>query len=420
MKVLWFEVTIPSAYISGGVQIGGWQDSLERIVRNVEDIELTILFMSDDYSEEKVVNGVKYIPIHTHWSFLDRNFRKRWDVFVDKMLPKAKQVIDDFKPDLIHIFGTEWPFGQIAKYTEIPVIIHIMGAIVPYNNASYPPGYSFFEQMFRLLCRPKKIYNFLRENRNSKNREKWENRTWQLVSNYMGRTNWDESLSRVMHPERKYFHVEEALRTEFLCSQKRWQKPVGKQLRLVSTGCGSFWKGPDMMLKVARILCDCRVDFKWQVLGHISEDLKKQVEHHEGCCFESCHVSFLGFKQPEELIDILCSSTMYVHTAYIENSPNSICEAQYLGVPVVSTNVGGISTLVRDGQDGILVPANDPWQMADAILQLAADKERMQRMSDSTSTFAKQRHADDRIKSELVNAYCTIISEYEKTNKNIH
>lgn len=85
----------------------------------------------------------------------------------------------------------------------------------------------------------------------------------------------------------------------------------------------------------------------------------------------------MGNVQADRLVDLLCSSTMLVHTAYIENSPNAICEAQYLGVPVISTMVGGIASLVRNGKDGKLVAANDPWQLANAIIELVNDPERM-------------------------------------------
>ena len=105
----------------------------------------------------------------------------------------------------------------------------------------------------------------------------------------------------------------------------------------------------------------------------MSNILKNAVEKKLKTTFEENNVSFLGFTKPDDLTKILCESTMYVHTAYIENSPNSVCEAQCLGVPIISTNVGGISSLVEDGKQGILVPANDPWQMANSIIELSND-----------------------------------------------
>ena len=405
MKVLWFEVTEPSAYSSEGSPIGGWQDSLERIVRTVPEIELMIAFVSDKYSEVKVVNGVTYIPIYAHWSLFEWKFCKYWDTYIKKVLPQAKCIVEKYKPNLIHIFGTEWPFGQIATYTNIPVVIHVMGSIVPYNNANYPPGYSFSSSVLHCWWNPKKVWESFIDKRNLKNRELWERSTWKVVDNYMGRTQWDCALSRIMHPERRYFHVEEALRKEFVSGNHQWKRPKDNKLRLFSTGCSTFWKGPDMMLKVAKILTDLGVDFEWQIAGSMTDSIKKYVEKREKTRFEDNHICILGYKQPAEFIEILCSSTMYVHTAYIENSPNSICEAQCLGVPVVSTNVGGIASLVRNGIDGILVPANDPWQMADAIVQLAGDGDKMESFSENSRVFALQRHDDEHIKAQLLECY---------------
>ena len=141
------------------------------------------------------------------------------------------------------------------------------------------------------------------------------------------------------------------------------------------------------------------------MLPIVKETTEKQV----GCRFEDCNVKILGFTQPDELTQILCSSTMYVHTAYIENSPNSICEAQCLGLPIVSTNVGGITSLVRQDVDGILVAANDPWQMADAIIELSKDKERMKRYSENSKQYALARHNDEHIKQQLLACYQQLV-----------
>jgi len=411
MKVLWFEVTEPSAYTSVGTPLGGWQDSLERVVRTVSEIELTIVFMSSQFTEEKVIDGVRYVPIYSRWSFFERTVHKHWDIYVKKMLPAAKRIIEQYKPDIIHVFGTEWLFGQIAAYTSIPVVIHIMGAIVPYNNAGYPPCYSYEGELYKNRWNLVSLFRKKLIERNNRNWEEWERRTWSLVENYMGRTCWDESLSRVLHPGRKYFHVEEALRTPFVTGKRKWNESKSRKIILVSTGISTFWKGPDMMLKVAYILKSLSVDFEWSLVGNINTSLKETVEKQEGHRFEDCNLRVLGFKQPEELIDILCNSTIYVHTAYIDNSPNSICEAQCLGVPVISTNVGGIPTLVRDGIDGVLVPANDPWQMADAIIQLSSDKERLKLYSETSRSFALRRHDDEQIKRQLMFCYNTLLDK---------
>lgn len=415
MRVLWFEVTTPSRYKNDGVVIGGWQDSLERIVRTCPDIKLTIAFEGNkSASERKTIDGVDYIPLVLNYSLIDKVRNKwTWETNAKLLEIEMQKVVEEVRPDLIQVFGTEWPFGRIAKFTDIPVVVHIMGAIVPYNNALYPPKYSIWDKIKLHWWNPKRIINYFLANNKQNTWEQSERQVWSNVHYYMGRTEWDENLSAVMHPGRKYYHVEEALRPSFLRSELEWRLPAEDKIRLISTGCSSFWKGPDMMLKTAKILKTLGVDFEWYVAGRMNEDIRMAVESKERTSFTENNVHLLGFTQPAELSMLLCKCTMYVHTAYVENSPNSICEAQCLGVPVVSTNVGGIASLVKDREHGILVPANDPWQMAAAIVKLAADKDLLSQYSKASKAFARKRHNPEEIKKQLLICYNSVLNDYK-------
>ncbi len=411
MRVLWFEVSPPSRYNEHKAPIGGWQDSLESIVRTIPNIELGIVFMSSDgICSNKVVDGVSYYPIDGRLSFIEKIFRKYWDVYVEKALKFSTQIIQDFKPDIIHVFGTEYPFGQVQSVTDIPVIIHIMGAIIPYRNATLPPNYSLYDRIRNCGINPRKFFSLIKDLSNMKNREEWEKKTWSLVHNYMGRTNWDKAIASILHYNCKYYHVEEALRSVFIDKHAQWKGYNNSKLVLLSTGCGTFWKGPDLMIKVAKILKDLDIDYEWNIAGQMDKEIKRIVERKEKACFDDLNIRILGFVQPEKLSELLCSCSVYVHTAYIENSPNSICEAQIIGAPIVSTNVGGISSLVQDGVHGILVPANDPWQMAYSIIQLYEDKNLMKAFSVNSHNTAIKRHSVDNIREELLVAYNCVIN----------
>ncbi len=52
---------------------------------------------------------------------------------------KLKQVVDDFMPDIIHVFGSEQQLGLVSSVTEIPVLLHIQGLLNPIYNALLPP-----------------------------------------------------------------------------------------------------------------------------------------------------------------------------------------------------------------------------------------------------------------------------------------
>ncbi|MCQ2204765.1 MAG: glycosyltransferase [Bacteroidales bacterium] len=406
MRVLWLSTCVPNNYNNGGRLIASWQDSLENIVRRESNIQLAVAFPSED-KDIKDVNGVRYYPLKTTFSISERLWsRVSAEVITDKCIEKALDVICDFKPDVIQVFGTEFGFGLIASRTTVPVVVHIQGAMLPYDNAKFPPGYNSHTYHNAVSWNPLRILNNKMLTTFRDSRVKMEKHVWHQVKHYMGRTDWDYAVSRVLCPDSTYHHVDEALRPEFLEGKYVWQVPSkGSRLRLVSVGCSNLWKGLDMMHKTARILKQMNVDFEWNVCGRMPNDFRMLVEYQEKVTFKEVGINVMGMTPADKIAELLCSSTLYVHSSYIENSPNSICEAQCIGIPVISTNVGGISTLVRNGEDGILVPANDPYQMAYAIVALSRDEERMKYYSTMSMQHALTRHDPHNIMRQLIDCY---------------
>lgn len=412
MKVLWFEITIPGRYKDDNAPIAGWQDSLEQIVRTCKDIDLTIAFTGTTGMMPKTVDGVKYIPLVPHYSFWEDKYSRyhnRWTT-ANKVVPLAVKCVEDVKPDIIHCFGTEWEFGQVARYTDIPVVIHMQGCIAPYNDALFPPGYSASDEILQAGLNIRKQWRLWRGRTFNRTWEDMEQSNFKAVSYYMGRTEWDRQLVELFHPGANYFHVEEALRPAFINKAKVWKPKVGKhKLKLITTGGNTHWKGMDVLLKTAHVLKEHHVDFEWKVAGKVS--IQQEVEKKERLKFSDNNVNILGFTDADKLQEILLSSDIYVHTAYIDNSPNSICEAQYLGLPIISTNVGGISSLVIDGKEGKLVPANSCYNMAYEIMSLSKDIERQKLYSENSIKHAKERHNPQHIHDQLLNCYKSILDQ---------
>ena len=78
-------------------------------------------------------------------------------------------------------------------------------------------------------------------------------------------------------------------------------------------------------------------------------------------------IRFLGPVRPEAMPRVLDEADVFVNSSTVDNQPVSLLEAFAAGAPVVSTAAGGIARMVRDGENGRLVPAGDPVAMADAI-----------------------------------------------------
>ncbi|MGA9590432.1 MAG: glycosyltransferase family 4 protein [Salegentibacter sp.] len=92
-------------------------------------------------------------------------------------------------------------------------------------------------------------------------------------------------------------------------------------------------------------------------------------------------VSFPGKLSKEEWLHLSRHYDLFLNTTNIDNTPVSVLEAMALGLPVVSTEVGGMPYLLRNRKEGLLVPPNDETAMLNAIETLLANPAIAQDMS---------------------------------------
>lgn len=408
MRVLWFSVT-PSLFnpYTNEHNGGGWIASLEKIVRTEENIQLGVAFKFPDGHFRYDKDGVVYYPIQ----YNKRSWIKKW-LNNSNEEEKAKyyfKIIEDFKPDLIQIFGSENDFGVICQYTQIPVVIHMQGCIPPYHNALFPVGMNSSDFVFHKgLSLQRRIIGIRSEPAFHKRAEQ-EIKTIQSCHYFMGRTEWDKNLINLFNPNAIYFHCEEALRDSFMNNGKQWNLQESDKVRIISVISNPWYKGVDLILKTAQLLKRFTdLDFEWQVYG--VRDIRF-YEHKYKIKAADTNVKIIGTASEERLVNALCSATCYVHPSYIDNSPNSLCEAQVLGVPVLATYVGGISSLVKNEETGILFPANAPYTLAALIKRIIIDKKMALQLSYKARKRAIDRHNPNAIRERLLEIYEQILDQ---------
>lgn len=86
-------------------------------------------------------------------------------------------------------------------------------------------------------------------------------------------------------------------------------------------------------------------------------------------------VRFLGSRSRDDVLRVLAASDAALLSSRWENFPHLVVEALAVGTPVIATAVGGVPEVVRDGENGLLVPAGDPDALAVAIRRLVDDDE---------------------------------------------
>ena len=85
------------------------------------------------------------------------------------------------------------------------------------------------------------------------------------------------------------------------------------------------------------------------------------------------NIHFPGILKKSSWINLSKNCDIFINTTNYDNMPVSVVEAMALGLPVVSTNVGGLKYLLKDGEDAALVPRNDTSMMVKKIKLLVID-----------------------------------------------
>jgi glycosyltransferase involved in cell wall biosynthesis len=118
-------------------------------------------------------------------------------------------------------------------------------------------------------------------------------------------------------------------------------------------------------------------------------------------------VRFSGRIDNQRIADLYREADLLLNPATVDNMPVSLLEAMASGVPIVSTDVGGVPFLVTHGRHALLVPARDPQAMADAALRLLGDAALAQRLRREGLAHAAT-FGWDRVRPRLFEVYARV------------
>jgi glycosyltransferase involved in cell wall biosynthesis len=407
-------------YLAKNPYVGcGWVESLLTKLQQNSDYEFATVFFSDKVntltSHEDEKNRQYVIPsyitvlekIKRNLCFKDLLFTEREDLVLS--------VINKFNPDIIHVFGTENPFGLLSIKLKIPVLIHIQGILNPCLIKWFPSGYSVWDvvkstSLKRLLMFSGYWGDYIRFTKNAKR----EITIFKNVNYFCGRTDWDRQIVGLLSNSSNYFHCEEMLRPSFY--SKRWDKKRNRIIQILSVVNPNIYKGIETILEAAQLLKLHTVhNFTWMVAGVKSDNaLVHMFLKKTKILPEAANVLFLGPLQVEAIVDTMMNSDLFVHPSHIDNSPNSVCEAMILGMPIISTNVGGIKSILTDQVEGLLVQDGEPFGLSAAINELIHNPSKCKSYGDAARIRALQRHEPNQITRNQLEIYKSIVKINEK------
>jgi glycosyltransferase involved in cell wall biosynthesis len=111
-------------------------------------------------------------------------------------------------------------------------------------------------------------------------------------------------------------------------------------------------------------------------------------------------VSFIGAQPRERVLELFAAADASILSSSWENFPHTVVEALAAGTPVLATATGGVAEVVRDGQNGLLVPPGDAVALGEAIRRYTGDEELRGRLRAAAAASVAE-YAPDRVFGEL-------------------
>ena len=134
---------------------------------------------------------------------------------------------------------------------------------------------------------------------------------------------------------------------------------------------------------VLRAFAKVQTRYPAATLTLVGSGSQESALRHEAAALRIEHVTFAGRVAPAEIHRYYANADIYVQAPSIDNMPLSLLEAFASGLPVVSTDVGGVPSMLRDGVDGLLVANNDAEALADQVIRLLGDPTLAHRLTES-------------------------------------
>ena len=164
-------------------------------------------------------------------------------------------------------------------------------------------------------------------------------------------------------------------------------------------------KDHNILLEAFAIVYNKIRDIKLVIVGDGS--LKEKLIKKALALELDSNVFFLGTR--EDIPEILKLFDVFVLSSYTEGIALTLLEAMSAGLPVIATNVGGNPEVVLDKVTGLLAPPRDPCKLADAIMQIASNREDAERMGRAGKKRVAEHFSLQRMVKEYEEAYDSLI-----------
>jgi glycosyltransferase involved in cell wall biosynthesis len=403
MKILWI-VNIIFPEVADELKIprgfsGGWLLDLAEGISKNDEFDLAIA---------SVYNGTEMCTYHigNKTFFLIPGGGKKKMFYSKSNAVYWKKIEEQFMPDIVHLHGTEYTHGLVYMDTfpdkkYLLTIQGIIGAISREFNANL----TFRQKLKYRTLREWLHFNGMFEKQALFFRNvKYEKRIIEGVKYVTGRTFWDEAIIRSINPEVKYYRCFYNLRKEFYSADK-WKVDAVERFTIYgSTAAQAPLKGGHVVLKAIsivkyyypqvkiRFLMPNLKDGRLPINSGYQKMIAELIEKYD----IKDNVEFIPSQRPDGVIYYMQRSHCAIIPSAMENASSTLREAMHIGVPCIASYRGGMTDLIKDGEDGYFFDFEESEFLAQRIVNIFSDDELAKKLSQNAIIKAEKWHDRDK------------------------
>lgn len=362
MKILWItNIVFPEAerLLTGSGDLkasGGWMlGAADALLEKSNDISLMVAAVSQKVKDLTKLQGERItyylLPYGKGNQKRNPDYEPYWRI-----------VKQEVQPDVVHIHGTEFSHGlaYVNACGADNVVVSIQGMTSAYYYYYY--GLTKWQILRNITLHDILRGTIFKGQKNLKKRSKSEIEILRKVSHIIGRTSWDRSHTWAINPEAEYHFCNEILRNEFY-DGSLWNYDECEKHTIFASQAYYPVKGLHQLLRAMPLILRNYPDTRIIVAGCnivSRENLNSCIRYSGyGKIISSLilkynlkdKVEFTGNLNAEGMKREYLKCNVFVCPSTIENSPNSLGEAQILGVPIVASYVGGIPDMMKGDED---------------------------------------------------------------------
>ena len=416
IKVLWITPNIlpaPFEYDQRRFKTsGGWLGSLADIIKLNFTVDLHVISISNfaKYSPTKIGN-ISYYSIPSNKGVFK---------YSKSLAKKLKRLVKEIKPDIIDYQGIEFSYARdiLEISSGIPTCVTLQG-LVSEISKYYLSSIHFLDLFKSTTLRDIILVDTLYHRKMDYfRRGKSEIIAIKNTENFIGRTKWDYNIINSHKRNFNYLSFNRRVRKSFF--KYKWKiENLSKNKLFISQAHAPF-KGfhilldavtilkkyiPDILVLVAgRDLTKCK--FNIPLYGGYQKYILNKIDKNN----LRNNIRFLGPLDEVSFAKELSESSLFLLPSLIENSPNSLIEAQICGVPSIVSYAGGTPYMLPSDYE-YFFNSQDSCMLASMILQLLKDPARAKFVSEYLVSYQNNIQSGLDNCDSLINYYKSIINQ---------